>query len=185
MKKAPETLVKRPHATNGSVSVRSKYTPEVKKKVLTALRKGNSIRDAGLLAGLGKDTLDTWLHYGRHQPEKYPHFAELAADVEVARAEMRASAVDNIVTVANSQAPGTWQANAWYLERTDPENWGRKDKVEHVGNDAPRTQLNTVVLIDSDAREAARDLLTRIAGNAGADESVGPGSRLQLEAGDS
>lgn len=161
------------------------YSKKVHKTIVTAIKKGNSITDAGLLAGLGKDTIHDWLSKGRHNPELYEEFAALAKDIQIAQAERRAAHVEAIVTVGTSQQPGTWQASAWYLERTDPENWGRKDKIEHSGDTGPKTQLNTVVLIDSDAREAARDLLKRVAGHAGTDESLGSGSSLQLENGDS
>lgn len=163
---------------------KTKYTKAVHKKIVDFVRKGNSVTDAGLRSGLGKDLIWYWLECGKKQPERYPEYAQLVADIEQARAEMRGDIVDNIVTVGTSGAPGTWQAGAWYLERTDPENWGRKDKVEHTGERAgPQTQINAMVLIDTDAREAARDLLKRVAGNAGADIAIGPGSGVQLENG--
>jgi len=184
--KRASTAQKRVLPPTGPPVVRlTKYSPKVHKTIVNLVKRGNSITDAGLLAGLGKDTIHDWLSKGRHAPERYVEFAALANDILVAQAERRADAVDSIVAVGTSQLPGTWQASAWYLERTDPDNWGRKDKVEHSGNEAPRTQLNTVVLIDSDAREAARDLLKRIAGDSGPDLAIGPGSSVQLEDGDS
>lgn len=164
-------------------TVHTKYNDEIHEKIVDSIRQGRSIRDSGLLAGLGIDTLETWLYNGRHTPDKYPHFKKLSDDIEVAKAERRAQAVDNIVTVGNSGQPGTWQANAWYLERTDPENWGRKDKVEHSG-EAPRQQINQVILIDAGAREASRDLLRRVAGDARPDITVGPSGSGELETGE-
>jgi hypothetical protein len=32
-----------------------------------------------------------------------------------------------------------WQARAWYLERSDPKHWGRKDKLEKVIKKQPPT----------------------------------------------
>jgi len=29
--------------------------------------------------------------------------------------------------------PPQWTANAWYLERRHPEEWGRREGVEHAG----------------------------------------------------
>jgi hypothetical protein len=183
VKPAEVVSVRVPHG-NGYTIAATKYTPKVHKIIVDTVKKGNSLRDAGLLAGLGKETLETWLYNAKTMPEKYPHFVKLAADIDQARAERRIKAVENIVTVGDSQQAGTWQANAWFLERTDPENWGRKDKIEHV-NETPRTQVNTVVLIDADARETARDLLKRVAGHSGADIAIGPGSGVQLEDGGS
>lgn len=182
VKQAPRVAVQRPHGVTGTTTSYSLYTEEVHRQVCESVAKGRSLKDSGLLAGLGKETLDTWMYQGRHDPEKYPHLAKLVEDIEVARAERRAEAVDAIVQVGQSGQPGSWQSNAWYLERTDPENWGRKDKVEHV-NDAPKQQINQVILVDSGAREAAFDLLERVAGHASPDITVGPGSSMQLEAG--
>lgn len=186
VKPAPSRVQVMPHAHNGYITAKTKYSDEVHEQVVESVKKGYSITDAGLLAGLGKDTLWMWLSNGRHKAEQYPHFAKLSDDIAVAQAERRADAVDAIVSVGTSQLPGSWQASAWYLERTDPENWGRKDKVEHSGQDSAgvRTQINAVVLIDTDAREAARDLLKRVAGHSGADIAIGPGSSMQLEDGE-
>ena len=185
VKRAPLREVKRSHASNGTITVRTKYSKQVHKKIVDNIRKGRSVHDSSLLSGLSKYTLDEWLWQAKKEPEKHPEWVQLAQDIEMARAEFRGQALENIVTVGNSQQAGTWQANAWLLERTDPENWGRKDKVEHVGQDTPRQQINTVVLIDADARDTARDLLRRIAGHASPDVAIGPGSGMQLENGDS
>lgn len=159
------------------------YSKEMHKKIVDAIRKGASIKDAGILAGLGKDTLDTWLYNGRHEPEKYPHFAKLSDDLETCKAEKRLRLVEQIDQTALSGAPGTWQAAAWRLERDDPKNWGRKDKVEVQNTGGPQTQLNMVVLVDEGIREQARDLLRRVAGP-GATE-IAPGPNLALGSGDS
>ncbi len=157
------------------------FTEATKAKILESVAKGRSLKDSGLLAGLGRDTLDNWLYLGRKEPEKYPHYAEFVEQVEVARAERRAEAVDRIIQAGTTS--DKWQANAWYLERTDPETWGRKDKVE-VQNDQPQQQINQVILIDADARESAFDLLRRVAGNTRPDITVGPSGGGELEAGD-
>ena len=34
------------------------------------------------------------------------------------------------ITVASET---TWQASAWWLERRRPNDWGRKERVEHSG----------------------------------------------------
>ena len=185
VKAAPTREVERRTKSGALQVIKTKYSKAVHKKVCQEIAKGVSITDAGLIAGLGKDTIHDWLSKGRHAPGQHPELALLAQDVEVAQAIRRGRAVENIITVGDSQAPGSWQANAWFLERTDPENWGRKDRVEVQGGDKPQTQINTVVLIDGDAREAARDVLQRIAAPSGEHLAIGSGSGVQLEAGDS
>lgn len=34
-----------------------------------------------------------------------------------------------------------WQAQAWFLERRFPQRWGKRDKVEHVGNPNAKTTV--------------------------------------------
>lgn len=184
VKKPPLQPAKRKSAVTKRTN-KTLYSAKVHKAIIASVKKGYSLTDAGLLAGLGTDLIHDWLSKGRHTPDTHPHLASLVADIAVAQAERRGAAVDSIVAVGTSQLPGTWQASAWYLERTDPDNWGRKDKVEHTGDTGPKTQLNTVVLIDTDAREAARDLLKRIAGDSSPNLAIGPGSSVQLENGDS
>lgn len=169
--------------TNGEPGRYTRYNAEVHAKILEALRNNASRKDAGLMAGLGKDTLADWIYQARHEPGKRPHLDQLLRDMEQVEGERNGEIAEMIYQTALSRQPGTWQAGAWILERRDPENWARRDKVEHVA-EGPKTQINQVILVDSGAREAAFDLLSRVAGNAGTDLPVGFGGRLQLEAGD-
>lgn len=157
------------------------YNRAVHKKIVTAIEKGASIKDAGLLAGLGTDTLDGWLYSYRSEPEKYAHYKHLVEDIQEAKARRRQRSVERIEQAAQG---GAWQADAWHLERTDPENWGRKDQVKVESNEGPRIQLNTVVLVDTEARELSRDLLRRIAGPVGTDLAIGPGDSVHVEDGE-
>jgi hypothetical protein len=41
-----------------------------------------------------------------------------------------------MVHIVRTAAIDNWQAAAWYLERTDPENWAKKERpiqLEHSG----------------------------------------------------
>lgn len=61
---------------------------------------------------------------------------------EKARAVAEASALANIRAAARA---GNWQADAWYLERTRPEKYGRRIVAEHKGTeDGPAIKMQTV-----------------------------------------
>jgi len=149
---------------------------------LVALREGVSQRAAALAVGLNPELLADWLWKGRRWPEKYPEYATLVEEIEVVKAECQRDMVNVIVNTAKSGAPNTWQAAAWYLERTDPENWGRRDKVSVKNEGGPLVQVNQVILSDPDARAASRDLLNRLATDRAA-EPLGPGTGRELAAG--
>jgi len=50
--------------------------------------------------------------------------------------------LDNI-TLAGKD-PDHWQASAWFLERTDPEHFGRKERVELSGKDGKPIVIKVV-----------------------------------------
>lgn len=145
----------------------SKYTPELHEQIVANIRQGYPKTTTFRLVGIDPDTGWTWLRHAREQPDRYPYYVKLAEDIDQAIAEVQAARVDQILAAA--QDPKHWTAAAWYLERTDPQTWGRKDRVQlDAGDSGPLFQLNQLVLTDADAREGARELLRRITGlNAG------------------
>jgi hypothetical protein len=51
----------------------------------------------------------------------------------------------NIGIIQTAAQNGTWQAAAWYLERTNPKKWGRHDTVEVTGTDGGAIQVEVSV----------------------------------------
>ena len=101
-----------------------KLTPQVQDKILTAIRAGNYFDAACGYAGIGKGVGNEWLARGKgdHPRGKTKLFADFAEQVERARAESEAHAV----AVIRNAMPTSWQAAAWWLERTNPKKFGRK-----------------------------------------------------------
>lgn len=97
----------------------SKRTPEREAKLLEAIRAGNYMETAAHYAGIGVSTLHEWR-------DKYADFAEA---IEKARAEAETR---NVVLI-QSAAKTNWQAAAWWLERSFPDKYGRRTRVEHGG----------------------------------------------------
>ena len=94
----------------------TKYTPDNIAAILKALEAGNTPEDSCKAVGVGYTTMREWVAI-------YPDFAYA---VEKAGATARQEMVNVVRTVALS---GNWQAAMTYLERRDPEHWGRRDRV--------------------------------------------------------
>lgn len=102
----------------------SKFTPETKQKILTALAGGNYQIIALALAGLSRQSYSVWQERAENGEEEYMEFFE---KVRQAEAYAEAERIKNIKQAADA---GNWTASAWMLERKHPDRWGRKDKVE-------------------------------------------------------
>lgn len=61
-------------------------------------------------------------------------FADFLAEMNLAEASGMATHVQNITTAGLED----WRASAWYLERRDPANWAKRDRLQadinHTGN---------------------------------------------------
>lgn len=166
----------------GPANPASKF-PIYADKVLEAMRLGNTFAAACRQVGLNPELGHDWLYKARKWPEKYPDYANWLERMEQVKAEVQAEMVDVVRNTALSGAPNTWQAAAWYLERSDPEHWSKRDRLTVQNEGAPLVQINQVILGDEDAREASRDLLHRLTAGRTA-ESLGPGASGEPAGGD-
>ena len=94
----------------------SKRTPELQAAIERALEIGNTRTAAALGAGIDRGTFAAWCR-------RYPAFLRA---VEKAEAVGQQRLVGQVALAART----TWQAAAWMLERRDPENWGRRERLE-------------------------------------------------------
>jgi transposase len=112
-----------------------KFTEETTKKLLLSIRTGNYVEVACAAAGISRPTLLRWLRWSKRK--KLPEAAEplrerlkeFAADYHRAEAEAEEDDVMRLRLAGRRD----WRAIAFRLERKHPERWGRKDRVEHVG----------------------------------------------------
>ncbi|HYW87230.1 MAG TPA: hypothetical protein VFB50_05645 [Chloroflexota bacterium] len=95
----------------------SKRTPEVERRLLDALRAGNTRPHAARYAGIHEDTIVNWMRRS----------SAFSAAVEKAEADAITRHVANIAKAAND---GQWTASAWWLERRYPNDYGRRDRIE-------------------------------------------------------
>ena len=135
----------------------TKLTAEVQQRIVEALRAGNYQDSSAAYAGIHEATFHNWMSRGREEERriadgekpnpKEEAFREFFAAVEKARSE---SEVRNVMYIQRAAQDGTWQAAAWFLERSFPRKWGRKDRHEHVGDngDAIKVTVSTTELED-------------------------------------
>lgn len=107
----------------------SEFTAEVEKAILDALAAGASIRSACGAAGIGTTTFYRWLSQaeGADAPEHFRAFRDASTR---ARSQARVAYAAVIRRAANE---GDWRAAAWFLERSEPEEWAQRQKLEHSG----------------------------------------------------
>jgi hypothetical protein len=96
-------------------SKNGKYKPEVVNKLLDYVRAGNFIKTACECVGVSPETYRKWT-------KLHPDFARRA---KVAEAE----AIAHNVSVIETASKSNWQASAWFLERKDYKNWGKKQQI--------------------------------------------------------
>lgn len=153
----------------------TKLNPEIKNKIVTAIRAGNYIETAAAYAGISKNTLYDWLRRGEREKqrvEKNPRykirkseqpFVDFSDAVEKALAEAEVRDVAIIAKAAEDQ----WQAAAWRLERKFPDKWGRKkldiDMQQDVqGQVEVKNDVARRIIEDPEASDLAHELLERI-----------------------
>jgi transposase len=121
---------------------KSKLTPERQSRIVEALSNGNYIETSARYAGITPQGMYKWINRGNTERQRiadgetpkqseriYVDFVE-AVEKARATAEMR-----NVSLIQKAAIDGTWQASAWFLERSYPKRWGRSDRVEHTGAD--------------------------------------------------
>lgn len=102
-------------------------SPELTEVVCTSLRAGNYLETAAASAGVTSRSLRLWVQKGhdarkRKVRNRYRRFLDA---IEKAQAD---GEVSHVKAVVDARAEH-WQASAWWLERTRPERFGRRDKV--------------------------------------------------------
>lgn len=106
-----------------------KLNPELHKEIIQYIRNGNHAKTAAQACGICEETFYHWIRMGKKAKSgKYYEFYE---SIKKAKSLAIADAVKNIKETAKTK----WTAEAWWLERKNPEQWGNRQyqKVEHSG----------------------------------------------------
>lgn len=104
--------------------------------------------------GVAKNTVHEWIRRGRGEDDRPATelLSWFAGEMEKARAESIQRAVQAVY-----EDP-SWQARAWWLERRLPDEFGRRERMEHTGEVEHRV---TVELAFDPAPAQARRRLAR------------------------
>lgn len=121
----------------------------MQRTIVDALVRGNFQNVAAELAGVDNGTICRWMEKGQREDAEFARYRQFREAILVANAEAQDAQITRINRAARD---GTWQAAAWLLERRFPDQWGRKDKVQHEGADA------FAAFLDEVARKRAEQL---------------------------
>ncbi len=139
-------------------------------KIIQAKRVGACNADACTFAGVPQSTFYQWVKIGK-KAKQGKHF-DFVQRLQAAEAS---AVVASLVTIQQVSKSGTWQAAAWFLERTRPYQYGmhaarfareERERLEATGVEAQAeaaTQASVeATLLDLATRlspEASRELL--------------------------
>ena len=132
---------------------RTKLTPEVQEKVVSAIRAGNYANVAAEYAGIGERTFYRWLQRGQAAKRGiYRQFWQAVKKAE-REAEVRA------VAIIQKHMEDNWQAAMTYLERKFPDRWGRRDRLRVDLN--PKEALEELLALSTEELEEAVETAAR------------------------
>ena len=136
--------------------------PGLIKRLTDALKVGNYVDDACTYAGVARPTFYLWLKRGTTERDRIAAgetpipaeaaYVEIVDAVEKARAE---AVVRNVHVIQNAARDGTWQAAAWWLERTRPEKFGRRLVTEVSGPQGGPVEVDVSVTPEALAERIA------------------------------
>ena len=143
-----------------------KLNSKVHEQIVKSIKSGSFATVAASTAGISIRTFHHWMERGEMEEariaegfppsEEEAKYLKLRREVEVARAEAEVEAVQMVKMAARN---GTWQAAAWYLERSFPQRWSRnriEEIVEEKEEADPQLAL-TKLLARLDAIDASND----------------------------
>jgi hypothetical protein len=139
---------------------------EIEKALLDYIRIGTPVRKAVAAVGIAEKTFYNWMTRGLTERERLatvpnakPNptegiFLQFLQGVERARGE---AITKKVAVIAKAGNDGDWRAAAWWLERQNPEDFGKTDKIEMTGNngDPIKVQIEMGDLEDKIAKVLA------------------------------
>jgi hypothetical protein len=115
-----------------------KLTPAFIAEAAKLIGNGNTVSNVAPYMGITETTWYRWMEKG--EESTIGIMREFYESIKKAQPVARIAAISGILQAGKE---GNWQAFAWYLERTDPDNFGRKDRIkqEITGKDGGPVQV--------------------------------------------
>jgi predicted site-specific integrase-resolvase len=109
----------------------TKLTPQLQARIVQVLEAGNYIEAACDYVGINQDTYHEWVKRGKrgNKADREAGYSEFSEAVKRAQAQAE---ILSVARIRKAGQEGEWTADAWYLERSHPERWGRHvSKITH------------------------------------------------------
>ena len=136
--------------------------PDIISRLVEALKAGNYVDDACAYAGIAESTYYLWMERGRRAAAALaagetpkPADAPYVEIMESASRARSAAVVRNVNFINRAASEGTWQAAAWWLERTRPDKFGRRLATELSGPAGGPIEVEMVTAEELENRIAA------------------------------
>ena len=100
----------------------SKLTQAVRDRIVLAIRGGNTYKASAEYGGVSYMTFNRWMEAGELQ--RRGQYRDFRDEVMRARNDVE---VAQVATIRKAAQEGDWHAAAWWLERRNPDEWGRKN----------------------------------------------------------
>lgn len=144
-----------------------KLTPELQACIVENITNGNYLAVAAQCAGINKSTHCRWMDKGRNDLARGETtiYSDYFEKVTTARAVAESA---NVFVIKNA-THDNWQAAAWWLERTFPDRWGRRDRMslEHTGRNGGPIEVGMDL---SKLTDKELDFLSKVIGKAAKEE---------------
>ena len=104
---------------------KTKLTDQLCDEICNDIKAGVPIKHAAIARGITDATFYNWYNQGKNAKSGAKRrFYEQVEEAKSVAITLRARRI-------YKAGETNWQADAWWLERVDPDNFGRKDRYEH------------------------------------------------------
>ena len=129
-----------------------KLNKNLEKQICNDIKAGVPITHAAVMNGIDASTFYAW--YNKGKTAKSGKFRDFYLNVEEAKSVAIGLRVRRIYKAGEVD----WKSDAWWLERVDPENFGRKD---HHKIESENTNINFNMKSDDEVLKENADTITR------------------------